>query len=115
MAVTRLLLAAATARQRHLALDDAMEAVSASGGWVEDVNLFSNVSAVVTAWIRRRDLAGFADRLAAARVGLAPADRDALARTAADPPPDEEVRCTLQITFVHDEPDLRRDVPAVPG
>ena len=28
---------------------------------------------------------------------------------------DEEVGLTLNVTFIHDEPDLRREVPAVPG
>ncbi|WP_271936698.1 hypothetical protein [Roseofilum reptotaenium] len=28
---------------------------------------------------------------------------------------EQELVGTLQITFVHNEPDLRRDIPAVPG
>lgn len=33
---------------------------------------------------------------------------------AADDPAAEHM-ATLQITFIHDEPDMRREVPAVPG
>ena len=29
--------------------------------------------------------------------------------------PGEEIRCSLQITFFHTEPDLRRQIPHVPG
>jgi hypothetical protein len=33
----------------------------------------------------------------------------------AAPSHDQEIACALNVTFSHNEPDMRREVPAVPG
>lgn len=105
-----LMLTAVTRRERKEATSFVFDTVNALGGWIDDVQMYSNVMNTI-----RMTLA------AGAYPALIAALRDggiAVEAPPADPPgiqPEAERMATLQITFIHDEPDLKREVPAVPG
>jgi hypothetical protein len=109
--VQRLILETVTAADRQASIDAIGQAVTAVGGWVDDVTFFSNISVALRCVIPPSSAAVFADRLIA--IGLkfdsAALTDFAAATTAA------ELLCTVQVTFFHSDPDLRRDVPSVPG
>jgi hypothetical protein len=115
MPVRRIALNAVTHTGRHLAVHEAGEAVHAVGGWIDDVHFFSNLSATLRCIVPASGVLLLADRLGVAGLTLTSTGIEALALAAREEPPDQELACSLQISFVHDEPDLRRHVPSVPG
>jgi hypothetical protein len=108
-----------TRADRHQTISAARDAITSSGGWVTDFKLFSNVSVCLNFEISPGAVARLHSSLGALGLGLSDESERALAgfsrggleRRAAG----GDVLGTLQITFVHDEPDLRIEVPAVPG
>ena len=102
-AVTRVERLEATARAR--------EAVANAGGSILTFEQFSNVSACIGLEIPPARLPDLGRLLAAAGLNLSKRSEQALASGNHG----ETVPVTLQITFVHNEPDLRRHVPAIPG
>lgn len=102
----------------------AREAITSADGWITDFHLFSNVSICINFEIPAARVGRLRDALAATRLrlseesaaALAEFDADSARGASAEPTAaEEEVSGTLQITFVHDEPDLRREVPHIPG
>jgi hypothetical protein len=106
-----------TRSERRAVIGLCSDAITESGGSILDSRFFSNVSVSLFIELGQSRLARLADRLQV--LGLVPArETDAqliglaeAARTA----PEQIVSATVQITFVHDDPDLPHDVPAVPG
>lgn len=111
-----LTLAAITRRERHQAVGAVIDAIMDAGGWLVDSAQFSNLAMALRFVLPADGLAGWAAALAAAGVRL---DEDSRARLAAHAAgagaPEAEVPAALNLTFLHDEPDLRQAVPAVPG
>lgn len=101
---------ASTRADRHQTIDRAQAAIESSDGWLIDFRPFSNISICFNVEIKRRDI----HRLFAALgdIGLGPG-----AAAHYDPgiDPDETIKGTIQITFIHDQPDLRIEIPEVPG
>lgn len=112
-----LLLSAVTRVNRHAAMAGIDDIVLGCGGWIEGHTLFSNIAATFRFVLPAAGLAQFADRLDGLGVHLDAASRAALgARTpGAGETGEAEVAGALAVTFVHDEPDLRREIPAIPG
>lgn len=110
-----------TAEGRHEVIGRVKEAISASGGDLLDFHQFSNVSLCLNFEIAAARLGTFRALLARAGLRLSGESLDALAAAceAARPeggrPPAGELAATLAIVFVHDEPDLRIEVPSIPG
>ena len=102
-AVTRVERLEATARAR--------EVIARAGGAVLSFEQFSNVSACVGFEIAPSLLPGLGPELTAAGLVLSSRSEQTLAETHHG----ETVPVSLQITFVHNEPDLRRHIPAIPG
>jgi len=102
-AVTRVERLEATARAR--------EAIAAAGGAILTFEQFSNVSACVGLEIATACLPDLGRLLTAAGLNLSKRSELALASGSHG----QTVPVTLQITFVHNEPDLRRHIPAIPG
>ncbi len=90
-------------------------AITGAGGWIIDHALFSNVAACIRFAVPARGLAGFRDRILAAGFALDAESLDAIGAAVPADPVDTELTVALNLTFVHDEPDLRRTVPAIPG
>jgi hypothetical protein len=91
--------------------------VTESGGSILDCRFFSNVSVSLLIEIQRSGVIRLAERLN--QLGLVPAldteQRISGLTEAAQTSSEELLAATVQITFVHDDPDLPHDVPAVPG
>lgn len=110
------MLAGVTKRNRHAVMADVNDIVAGLGGWIIGHTLLSNIATTFR-------LALPADRLEAFRAGVAAAGvvldaesshvvSDAIAE---QHQMDAEITASLNVTFMHDEPDLRREIPAVPG
>jgi hypothetical protein len=91
----------------------AKEAISKSGGWIVDFHHFSNLSLCINFEIESHRVGELHSALASLDVRISDASHEQLA--ALQEEGDDEVIGTLQITFIHSEPDLRRDVPPIPG
>lgn len=109
-------LATVTRRDRHLATDQVADAVSAAGGWIDGHNQFSNKMTTLRFTLPASGLELLRRRLADIALGLTEETAAALDMAiAAGHDPEREVSASFQLTFIHDEPDLRIDIPAVPG
>lgn len=121
MAAQFLRVNAATRADRHRTIPALRDAVSDSGGWITDFHLFSNTSICINFEIPLRHAARLRDALGRLDLRLTAESENELksfgllAERAGGPRGDEEVTGTLQVTFVHDDPDLRIEVPPIPG
>jgi hypothetical protein len=113
-------LEAYTREDRNEMVRRSEDAIGTAGGWLVDVHLASNKSAVLRFELPLRAADAF--RVALLATGLKPGEEGLaalgrLCEEAARSPESgaEEVAGLLSLFFVHDEPDLRRVIPAVPG
>lgn len=104
-----LALSAVTKTERHEATSLALDLVNSLNGWVKDTQFFSNKMATIRFVLPSAAMASFVDRLNHAHIvtDLPGGDLPEMS--------DGEQAGSLQITFLHDEPDLIRPIPAVPG
>ena len=85
-------------------------------GFVLDTKVFSNLATVFFFESEVRHLERLREGLLEAGLLLSPKELERLEALVAGGEDEERtVRGTLRVTFVHDEPDLKGDVPAVPG
>lgn len=101
--------------ERNEVISSASEAVQKGGGWIEDVHFFSNVAVNLRCGVIAASTTCLIGELNTIGIGLTPDDTAALHRAATGLSADEELKFSLQITFAHNEPDLRRHIPSVPG
>jgi hypothetical protein len=104
-------LQAITRRPRHEVTRAAERAIRGAGGWVTGFRQFSNAAVVLDVEVAPGRLAALYGAVEAEGMRLRPP----LGDLPLPPADQDEVAGTLRIEFVHDEPDLRIDVPAVPG
>ncbi len=107
-----LALTAATRRECNAATGFVFDSINALGGWIDDVNMYSNMMTAVRFTLKENRLGTLIDMLAGEGISVDPGPISSEISKALE---DTERACSLQISFLHDEPDLRRDVPAVPG
>lgn len=105
-----LLLSAVTNRERNGATAFVFDTINTLDGWVDDVHMYSNMMTTITFTMKEDRLGTFVDALAGAGISVEFGKDDRLAATRS-----VERSCSLQISFIHNEPDLKREVPAVPG
>ena len=115
MTISKVNLAAVTRAERKSVINSASEAVQACGGWIDDVNFFSNLSVAIRCYVPSGRSTLLGERLEKIGLSLDGKGLDALARAAVENDPASELLCFLSITFFHDEPDMRQVVPSVPG
>ncbi|HYD67620.1 hypothetical protein [Azospirillum sp.] len=101
-----------TRSNRHAVIDRAKEAILAAGGWIMDFTLLSNALATLRFEVPDTGLWVLHAGLEAAGITL---DADSRAALAAPPRGTDDLKGAVQVTFIHNEPDLRREIPAVPG
>lgn len=92
----------------------ARSAITDSGGWILDAKLFSNVSINLSFEIPASRIDSLLDALESIELHLSPSSLESLAQHRSDQT-SGDIAGSLQITFIHDEPDLRIEVPAIPG
>lgn len=104
-----------TARPRLDAIDAVKSAVTAAGGWISGHTLYSNKAAAISAVVERQDLRTFLEHLADDQLITAESAVYQSLMSLHRAGDDREVTLACAMTFVHEEPDLRSEVPAVPG
>jgi len=90
------------------------EAIVGSHGWVTDFHEFSNLSICLQFEIPIEHLPLLAESLLDAGVKFSTRSESIL-YTLGPEMATGPIQCTLQVLFIHNEPDLRRKVLAVPG
>jgi len=95
-----------TKMDRNAAILEVREAIYGSGGWVEDQVFFSNKAANIRFEMSGDALGKFQSNLHERK--LKPHVEGALPAAEGS-----EVKGSVSLTFVHQEPDLRRDVPPI--
>lgn len=113
--MTALTLNIYTSRPRHEVLETVKSAVSKATGWIVAHQLFSNKAATIRAAIEKQHLNDFIDYLVDHQLAddnMAVVQSLRQLHKAGDA---MEVTVACAMTFVHDEPDLKQPVPAVPG
>jgi hypothetical protein len=96
-----------TKQPRHEVIARMSEAIRANGGDILDSRFFSNTAFFVSIEIDSRRVAGLEDDLKRAGVSVSPAT-GAIAS-------EGRIACHVTVMFVHNDPDLRIEVPAIPG
>lgn len=89
--------------------------VSECRGWIGEFYQYSNTSLCLHFELPAETLPVLRPALQLARIKLASESDRALESLINAEPLTEAIQCTLQLTFIHNEPDLRRQAAAVPG
>jgi hypothetical protein len=108
----RLQLTAIARGDRDATTQRVRDAFGAAGVFITDVHLFAGLQTVLTFEAAPERLFALGEALSRCGAELDAESRDALreaSRAASD------VEGTLALVFAHGDPDLRHDVPAVPG
>jgi len=111
---TPLRLEAFTASERHAATDAVRDAFSRVGAWILDFEQFGNLAICLRFEVAAGNAAALGTELAAA-LHLTPESTASLGAAAAQSPPEVALPGTLNVRFLHDEPDLQIPKPRVPG
>ncbi len=90
------------------------EAINQAGAWITDFHLYSNIVICINFEVPIAHLDRLAASLQQTGLHLSQENLDQLAPVK-EATLKQELAGTLQITFIHNEPDLRREIPAVPG
>lgn len=114
--INQLRINAVTREDRKEMISRVKEVMSASGAWVLDVKQFSNVSVCFNFEIPGRKAPRLRDALVAVGLRLVAESEDSVSSISDQAGSDgADIAGTLQITFIHNEPDLRIEVPPIPG
>jgi hypothetical protein len=109
------LLSGVSRAERQTIISSAAKVIQDAGGWVEDVQFFSNIAVNLQCAATPSAAAALSNALSALGLGLSRGETAELESAAQGLRADQELRFSVQITFVHNEPDLLRHVPSVPG
>ncbi|PZU87914.1 MAG: hypothetical protein DI528_05700 [Shinella sp.] len=104
------MLSAMTRRERKDATSFVFDTVNALGGWIDDVQMYSNIMNNIRVTLPAGAYPKLFELLNEAGIHI---EQPREMTDTLDPA--SEQMATLQITFIHEEPDPRREVPAVPG
>ena len=116
MAQLQLALVSVTKGERYRVTAAVSAAISDAGGWIVDHTQFSNIAITIRFALPPRGLDDLRRQIAAAGVRLDSSSLASLEAMAGEPLADgEEIAVSLNVTFIHNEPDLRQVVPAIPG
>ena len=86
-------------------------------GWILASHPYSNIALAIDFEMSAQGPSRLRSALAALPLALSDASLEALARLENTPVPElpDGIAGSLHITFVHSEPDLHLEIPAVPG
>jgi len=109
-----------TRKERNLIIGSLGEAIGAAGGWILDSKMYSNKSIAIIFELPLLSLKTFYDELNAIELKLTEESEKIfkeLSSISLDVKNQSTLNLTgtLQITFIHNEPDLRIEIPAIPG
>ena len=103
-----------TRADREETISRARSAITDSGGWILDAKLFSNLSINLSFEIPAGRIRSLLDALGLIELYLSTSSLESIAQRLSDKN-SGDIAGSLQMTFIHDEPDLRIQVPAIPG
>jgi hypothetical protein len=104
------MLSAVTRVERKAATSFVFDTVNRLGGWIDDTRMYSNLMNMIRLTLPAGAFAELVAVLCEAGIAVDPPEGLGEIRD-----PAAERMATLQLTFIHDEPDLKREIPAVPG
>lgn len=104
-----------TRSDRHETISSINEAISASGGYVDDVNFFSNIAVAIIGIFPPGSSEPLANALLAMGLKLGPLEISRLMKLDDELSAGQEFTCAIHVTFIHNEPDLKQHIPNVPG
>lgn len=104
------MLSAVTRVERNAATSLVFDTVNRLGGWIDDVRMYSNLMNTIRMTLPAGAFGGLVEALEQCGISVAAPEGLGEVRD-----PQTERLATLQLTFIHDEPDLKREVPSVPG
>lgn len=104
-----------TRENRHEMIWRVKNAVNEANGWITDFHQFSNVSLCINFEIEAGNVARLNESLRETNLILEEKSRQAFEEVIAAGRKAARVFGTLQITFIHNEPDLRIECPPIPG
>lgn len=114
-------LSGVTRASRHEMISLVTEAIRAGGGYVADFHMFSNVAITIDFEVPAANVGRLHSSLKGTGLRLSQESDELLATCGGESgEPGEAAKAVdvlgaLQITFIHDEPDLRIEVPPIPG
>jgi len=91
------------------------EAINQARAWITDFHQYSNVLICINIEIPSANLEKLASTLQETGLHLSQESIEQLTSANDSILKKKELIGTLQITFIHNEPDLHREIPAVPG
>jgi hypothetical protein len=91
------------------------EAIHQAGAWITDFHLYSNILICINFEVPIANLDRLAASLQETGLHLSQESLEQLMPANDSMPKEKDLVGTLQITFVHNEPDLLREVLSVPG
>jgi len=106
---------------RHEMIYRVKEAILSGGGYILDFHMFSNAAICINFEVSAGNLGGFYASLAATGLRLDQESRGLLEGCSqqlsglGEKAKAADVMGTLNIAFIHNEPDLRIEVPPIPG
>ncbi|MBC2772834.1 hypothetical protein H6M51_08175 [Rhizobium sp. AQ_MP] len=104
------MLNAVTRIERKAATSFVFDTVNRLGGWIDDVHMYSNLMNTIRFTLPAGAFAGLLEALGEGGIAV-----ETPARLGTIRDPSAERMATLQLTFIHDEPDLKREIPSIPG
>ncbi|MFL0693419.1 MAG: hypothetical protein ACJLUP_15390 [Agrobacterium tumefaciens] len=104
------MLTAVTRVERKAATSFVFDTVNRLGGWIDDTRMYSNLMNTIRMTLPAGAFAALIEALEEGGISVRPPEG---LGNVSDPA--VERMATLQLTFIHDEPDLTREVPSVPG
>jgi hypothetical protein len=102
-----------TNEDRHRVTSAASDAVGDAGGYVLDYKQFSNLAICFTIELPATGFSKLRNKLAELKVILEPPTEKEIAL--GEETAELDIAGSLRIAFLHEEPDLRVPIPAVPG
>lgn len=105
-------LTAVTRQNRLIATDATKDAIVAADGWIDDFHMYSNKMTCIRCQLPAAALPRLCALLDQAGIRVDVESRSKAEALSTSP---LDAYATLQLSFVHDEPDLIREVPAIPG
>lgn len=91
------------------------DAINEAGAWITDFHQYSNLLLCINFQVPDSHRPQLASSLQATGLHLSQESLDQLMPAPAATISEQDLTGTLQITFIHNDPDLNREVPAVPG
>ena len=105
-----------TRTERHKAITAVGDAIAAAEGWIVDHAMLSNTAITIRFVVPRRGLDEVQRLITAAGIRLDEASLAGVRQAVGDSGDGgDEIAASLNITFIHDEPDLLQVVPPIPG